>query len=163
MRYADGPTAEVTALIRAPIETVWSLVTDIDLPARFSTEFLGATWLDEGPRVDARFRGRNYHAAIGNWETTCYVTRFEPPRAFSWAVADPRHPASTWWYELDEQRDGVLVRFGVRIGPGPSGLTIAITAMPDKEERIIERRLEEFTRNMTVTVQGIKELSEAFP
>jgi len=161
MRYADGPTAEVTALIEAPIETIWSLVTDIDLPARFSTEFRGATWLDDGPRVAARFVGRNYHAALGEWETTCYVTRLDPPRAYAWAVSDPRHPAATWWYELDQQPDGVLVRFGARVGPAPSGLTIAITAMPDKEEGIIARRLQEFTLNMTATLQGIKELAEA--
>ena len=49
MRYADGPTVEVEVLIDAPIERVWALVADIELPARFSTEFLGATWLDDDP------------------------------------------------------------------------------------------------------------------
>ena len=47
------------------------------------------------------------------------------------------------------------VTFAARIGPGPSGLTPAIEAMPDKEERIIERRLEEFRRNMETTLDGI--------
>ena len=59
MLYADCPTVDVDVLIDAPIERVWQLVTDIELPARFSSEFLGATWLDEGPRVGARFVGRN--------------------------------------------------------------------------------------------------------
>jgi hypothetical protein len=47
------------------------------------------------------------------------------------------------------------------MGPAPSGLTIAITAMPDKEERIIARRLQEYDTNMRATVQGIKQLAEA--
>ena len=43
---------------------------------------------------------------------------------------------------------------------GPSGLTPAIAAMPDKEERIILRRLEEHRANMQATVEGIKALAE---
>ena len=48
--------------------------------------------------------------------------------------------------------------FAARIGPGPSGLTPALEAMPDKEERIIERRCEEFRRNMESTLDGIASL-----
>ena len=160
MRYADGPATEVTAVISAPIEVVWALVTDIELPARFSAEFLGATWLDDGPRLSARFSGRNQHPAIGQWETTSYVCTYEPPRAFGWHVSDPDHPSSSWWFELGRQPDGVHVRYGARIGPAPSGLSIAIAAMPEKEERIIARRLSEFDQNMRATLQGIKDLAE---
>jgi hypothetical protein len=39
-------------------------------------------------------------------------------------------------------------------------LTIAITNMPDKEERIVARRLEEWRRSMQATVEGIKALAE---
>jgi hypothetical protein len=161
LRYADGPATEVTAVVIAPIEVVWALVTDIELPARFSAEFLGATWLDEGPRLSARFRGRNQHPAIGQWETTSYVCTYDPPRAFGWHVSDPDHPSSSWWFELGRRPDGVHVRYGARIGPAPSGLSIAIAAMPEKEERIIARRLSEFEQNMRATLQGIKELAEA--
>jgi uncharacterized protein YndB with AHSA1/START domain len=161
LRYADGPATEVTEVIRAPIEVVWELVTDIELPARFSAEFLGATWLDDGPRLSARFRGRNQHPAIGQWETTSYVCSYEPPRAFGWHVSDPKHPSSSWWFELAEQPAGVHVSYRARMGPAPSGLSAAIAAMPDKEERIIARRLSEFEQNMRATLQGIKDLAEA--
>lgn len=161
MRYADGPTVEVEVLVHAPVERVWDLVTDIELPARFSAEFLGATWLDEGPQRSARFVGRSHHDALGEWETTSTVTRFEVYRAFEWAVTDPEHPSSSWWFELDEEPDGVRLRQGTRMGPAPSGLSIAITAKPEKEERIIARRLEEFERNMRATLDGIKQLAEA--
>ena len=46
------------------------------------------------------------------------------------------------------------------MGPAPSGLNIAIAAMPEKEERIIARRLEEFEVNMKATLDGIKRLAE---
>ena len=46
MKYADGPSAEVEVLIDAPIQRVWDLVCDINLPARFSAEFQGAALLD---------------------------------------------------------------------------------------------------------------------
>ena len=161
MKYADGPTVEVDTLVDAPIDRVWELVTDIELPARFSSEFVGATWLDDGPALSARFVGRNHHTALGEWETTSTVTRYERGRAFGWDVSDPENPSSSWWFELEQEAEGVRLRQGARIGPAPSGLTIAITSMPDKEERIIARRLEEFERNMRATLEGIKQLAEA--
>jgi uncharacterized protein YndB with AHSA1/START domain len=163
MRYEDGPTTQVDVLIDAPIERVWQLVTDINLPARFSTEFLGADWLDAAPGVGARFQGRNHHKAMGEWETTSFVNRYEPLRAFGWAVSDLDSPSSSWWFELEQEPGGVRLRQGTRMGPAPSGLSIAIIAMPDKEERIIARRLGEYETNMRATLEGIKQLAEAQP
>ncbi len=97
---------------------------------------------------------------MGEWETTSFVSRFEPNRAFAWDVSDPDQPSSSWWYELDEEAGGVRLTHGARMGPAPSGLSIAINAMPDKEERIIARRLEEFEANISATLAGIKELAE---
>jgi hypothetical protein len=161
MKYADGPSTEVDILIDAPIERVWELVADINLPAQFSTEFLGAQWLDDAPCVGARFQGRNHHKALGEWETTSFVNRYEPLRVFGWAVTDPDSPSSCWWFELEQEPGGVRLRQGTRMGPAPSGLTNAITAMPDKEERIIARRLQEYETNMRATIEGIKQLAEA--
>ena len=159
-RYADGPTTEVDVLVDATVEALWPLVTDLDLPARFSSEFRGATWLERPPSQAARFVGRSGHPALGEWETTSYVSRYEPPRVFAWNVGDLDNPSASWWYYIDQLDSGVRLRHGVRIGPAPSGLTYAITAMPDKEERIIARRLQEFETNMTATLLGIKELAE---
>jgi hypothetical protein len=160
VKYADGPTVEVDILITAPIDQVWELVADIEVPARFSTEFLGARWLDDGPAVGARFAGRNHHDALGEWETVSFVTRYEPPRSFAWAVTDPDHPSASWWFALDEEIGGTRLRQGMRMGPAPSGLSIAIEAMPDKEEKIVARRLAEHERNMRATLEGIQGLAE---
>ena len=46
LHLSDCPTAEVSVLIGAPPQAVWSLVSDIQIPARFSSEFRGAEWLD---------------------------------------------------------------------------------------------------------------------
>ena len=161
MKYSDGPTVEVDVLVEASIERVWALVADIELPARFSSEFLGASWLDGGPAVGARFAGRNHHDAIGDWETTSFVARYEPPRAFEWAVTDLDQPSASWWFELAQEAAGTRLRQGMRMGPAPSGLSVAINAMPDKEERIVARRLAEHERNIRATLEGIKLLAEA--
>jgi Polyketide cyclase / dehydrase and lipid transport len=160
VKYSEGPTAAAKVLIAAPIEIVWALVTDINLPARFSNEFRGAEWVDLGPALGSRFVGRNWHKALGEWETISIVNRYEPPRAFGWCVTDVDNPSASWWFELHEQPDGVLLCQGTRMGPGASGLSIAIAAMPEKEERIISRRLQEFEENMRATLEGIKRLAE---
>ena len=115
------------------------------------------------PALGARFVGRSRHEALGAWETTSWVNRYEPPRAFGWAVSDPDQPSATWWFELEEEEGGVRLRQCARMGPAPSGLSIAIAAMPDKEERIVARRLQEFERNMLATLEGIKQLAESRP
>jgi hypothetical protein len=160
VRYADGPTVTVDVIVGAPVDAVWALVTDINVPARFSNEFRGATWLDSGPALGARFVGRNWHKALGEWETTSIVNQYEPPRAFGWCVGDLANPSASWWFELQEAPGGTRLAQGTRMGPAPSGLSIAINAMPDKEERIIARRLEEFQANMRATLEGIKQLAE---
>jgi hypothetical protein len=47
------------------------------------------------------------------------------------------------------------------MGPGWSGLCVAISRMPEKEHKIVARRMEEFRVNMLATLTGIKELAEA--
>lgn len=162
MRYADGPTAEVDVVIDAPLGRVWELVSDITLPIRFSTELRGAEWLDGGNVAEgARFVGRSAHPAAGEWETTCTITALVPNRTFEWAVGDPTFPSATWRFDLEEADDGVHLRQTATLGPAPSGLTPAIEAMPDKEERIVARRLDEHRANMQATLDGVKALAEA--
>jgi uncharacterized protein YndB with AHSA1/START domain len=162
MKYSDTPTVEVDVFIDAPVERVWMLVSDINLPARFSSELQDAHWLDEAdqPVVGARFVGRNRHPVGGEWETTCVVTVCEPGRTFGWAVGDPASPSASWRFDLEPEGAGARLRQWAQIGPAPSGLTPAILAMPEKEERIVARRLDEHRANMQATVNGVKALAE---
>jgi uncharacterized protein YndB with AHSA1/START domain len=156
VKYADGPAVEVETFIAAPPAAVWSLVSDITTPARFSGELQEVRWID-----DEHFVGRNRHPAIGVWETTCTVVSRDPEREFGWVVGDPGHPSATWRFTLERAGSGTVLRQWMRMGPAPSGLNIAIRARPDKEERIVARRLEEHRANMQTTVDGIKRLAEA--
>lgn len=161
MRYVDGPTTEAHTIVRAPIEIIWALITDINLPARFSTEFQGAQWIEEGPAVGATFAGRNHHAAIGGWQTTCTVTRYVVHEVFEWCVGEPENPSSKWRFTMVPTAEGVTLTQWMQVGPAPSGLTPAIEAMPDKEEKIIARRLGEHQVNMQANVDGVKLLAES--
>ena len=155
MKYADGPTVEVETLVDAPPAVVWELVSDIGTPVRFSMELQETRWID-----GERFVGRSRHPAIGEWETTCTVVAREPEREFGWVVGDPAHPSAAWRFTLEPAGTGTVLRQWMRMGPARSGLNTAIDAMPDKEDRIVNRRLEEHQANMRTTIDGIKRLAE---
>ena len=163
-RYADAPTTEARIEISAPPELVWMLVTDLQIPARFSSEFQGAELQGDAtvPAVGVRFVGRNQHPAIGSWETTSTITTFDPPSVFAYDVDGPDgRPSATWRFSLERTEDGTRLTQWMRIGPGRSGISPAIDAMPDKESKILHRRLAEHRSNMEATLIGIKSLAEA--
>jgi hypothetical protein len=145
--------------------TVWSLVSDIGLPARFSSEVSGADWIDgaSGGALDARFVGHSAHEAIGEWTTTCIVTGYEDERVFEWSVIGRDGDVSSIWrYTIVDHGDGsVSLEHWFQMGPGRGGLNAAIEQMPDKEERIIARRLDEHRSNMERVVSGVKQLAES--
>lgn len=153
-----GVTVEVD--IAAPAQRVWEFVTDINLPSRFSGEFKGGEWLDgDGPRVGARFVGRN---AIGerSWETTSHVIACEEPTVFAWDVVDPDNPAAQWRFELDPLGDTTRLRQCMTMGPGMSGTSRAMENDPENAKAILAARRETLRRNMELTTQGIKALAE---
>jgi uncharacterized protein YndB with AHSA1/START domain len=160
LRYADAPPVKVDVLVHAPAAKVWELVSDIQLPARFSTEFQGADWLDS-PGQGARFVGRSKHKAFGEWQTTCTITDYDPDHVFAWRVGTEDEPSARWRYSLEASGDSTLLTYWMRMGPGWSGLCVAIERMPDKESRIVARRLEEMRTNMAATIAGIRELAES--
>jgi hypothetical protein len=162
IRYSDCPGTAADVLVDAAPDVVWPLVCDIGLPARFSDELVGAAWLDaaDAPRVGARFVGRNHHSAIGDWETRCTVVELEPGRAFGYVVGDPAGPSAEWRYTLSPEGRGTRLELRMRMGPARSGINRAIDAMPDKETRILRRRLGELRANIEATLLGIKELAE---
>ncbi|MFN0089741.1 MAG: nitroreductase family protein [Acidimicrobiales bacterium] len=163
LTLADGPGVTGELDIEAPPAAVWPLVTDIDLPARFSTEFQGAVWVEgcAGPAVGARFLGTNQHPARGEWQTTSFVVECREPEVFAWHVSDPERPGAQWRFELEALHGGrTRLRQHVTLGPGPSGITEAIAALPDKEARIVARRLAEHRANIGRTLAGIKAMAE---
>lgn len=163
MRYEDGPTVEVEVVVAATPDDLWEVVSDIAVPARFSDELVEVVWMGgaTGPAMGARFAGRNEHPAIGQWETTSVIVEHDRPRRMAWNVENEGTVSASWRFELLAEGHGTRLRLWGRMGPGPSGLTPAIVAQPDKEELIVAGRMEEWRRNMTATVEGIKALVES--
>ncbi len=161
-RYADMPTVEVSTWIKAPPEAVWRLVSDIGLMPGLSRELQSVEWLDgvSQPAVGARFLGRSEHDALGKWSTTSHIVEHDPCRVFAWAVEDPEQPSATWRFTLRPEREGTVLTQWVQLGPGRSGLSMAIDQMPDKEQKIVFVRLREFEESMTRTLAAIKSLAE---
>ncbi len=160
MRLIDAPTTDLTVEIYAAPEEIWPLITDIDLPSRFSDEYLGGEWIERPAGLGATFRGRSHHERIGEWETTSTVVVFEPNRAFGWAVSSVEQPAAVWTFLIEPRERGASLTYRMQLGPGPSGLSAAIERRPDREDDIIQRRIDEQRIQMRKVVEGIKELVE---
>ena len=160
---ADGPGTMVEIDIDAPAEQVWEPVCDLDLPASYSEEFLGAAWDDPatGPAPGARFVGRNENSFMGQWEVPCFVDAFEIHRTFGWCTSDPDRPGARWRFELEPLAGATRLRYRVILGPGRSGLTAAIQRKPDDEARIIAGRLRNLRSNMQRVIEGIKATVES--
>ncbi len=162
-RLADGPGGVVEVDIDAPASAVWPHVVDIGFGAAFSEEFVGARWADgvDGPALGAQFIGSNKHPAIGEWDVPCFVHRYAEGREFGWVTSDPDNPGAQWCFQLESIAGATRLRYSVIIGPGPSGINRAIDAMPDKEPRILSRRIDEHRANMAKVAEGIKAAAEA--
>ncbi|MEW2615486.1 SRPBCC family protein [Streptomyces sp. NPDC047880] len=162
-RYADQPTVEVTTWVAAPPGRVWALVSDVTRMPEMSEELQCARWAGDasGPAVGARFVGRSRHERFGEWETVSTVVACDPERVFGWAVGDPAEPSAVWRFELRPKDGGTQLSQWMRMGPGRSGLSFAIDAMPEKEQKIVFVRLREFERGMTATLEHIRQRVEA--
>lgn len=164
---AEGPGVVVETDVKAKPEILWALVSDIDLPGRFSKEFLGGEWdpvdgqPDPTPGVGSTFTGRNHNPDAGiEWSTTSHVVEWEEPKSFAWHVSDVEDSVARWRFDIERVPGGSRLRFGVRLGPGPSGLTAAIEADPEREAEIIGGRQDWLRENMQLTIDGIRELAE---
>lgn len=157
-RLADGPGTVVEVDIDAPVADVWKVVTDIEFGVGHSEEFVGARWANgvTGPALGAEFTGSNAHPSIGEWDVRCFVDRFVEHAEFGWVTSDPDAPGARWCFELSSIAGATRLRYTLKLGPGPSGIDAAIARMPDKETRIIFRRLEEHRANMQRVVDAMK-------
>jgi uncharacterized protein YndB with AHSA1/START domain len=163
MRYADTPTVEVDTYIDAAPERVWGLVSDIHLMAKMSNEVLDVEWQDganDPAAPGAKFVGRNFHKDFGEWTTTSIIIDCEAPKVFGWAVSDVDYPSSVWRFTLRPEGKGTVLSQWMQLGPARSGLSFAIDRMPDKEERIVARRMREFREGIEANLAAFKKLSE---
>ena len=161
-RYADKPTVEASTWIDADPARVWNLISDIKLMPTLSNELQSVEWADGAsePRVGARFVGYSEHDAFGRWSTTSQIVACDPPREFAWAVGEIDSPSSTWRFRLTPRDGGTALSYWMQMGPGRSGLSVAIDSMPDKEQKIVFVRMREFEAAIGKTLAAIKRLAE---
>ena len=157
--FDSGPGVTVELEIDTKPDAIWPYICDPDLLARWSDEFMGATWEGE-PGLGTTFTGRNHNEVLGDWETTSHIVGYDKNRLFAWAVRDPGDPGTQWRLELVPLAGGTRLRFAMRFGPGSSGLTWAISNDPDNEAAIIRDRQDTHRANMTRCLDGIKHLAE---
>ncbi len=165
MRYRDQPTVEVTARVRCDVPTAWRLVTDIGLPAKCSPELQAVEWLGDADRVrvGARFRGHNHNDALGTWDADCEIVEVDDDgdvRRWVWNVLVRDGVGATWAFEVEPASDGVLIRQWARMGPAPSGLSLAIEARPELEARIVARRLADWGKGMRANLDYVRAAAE---
>lgn len=114
-----------TVQIASSAERVWDLVSDVTQMGRWSPETTTASWHDDdGPRVGARFSGRNKRKA--GWSTTCTVTACEPGRRFGFAVGKGE---TTWDYLIVPTDDGCSVTESFEICTPPGAIGRLLTRM----------------------------------
>lgn len=155
---ADTPTVEAEIHIAAPPRRVWELIGDIGLMPTLSSELQSVHWLDgaTAPRPGARFAGHNKHRALGEWDTVATVAEYAPDRRFAWDVGDPEAPAARWRLTLCPDGEGTRLTQWAQLGPGESGLTLAIRATPEKEAKIVYVRLRDFEVGIESNLTAIK-------
>lgn len=161
-RYAEKPTVQARTWIDASPERVWQIVADVELMPSMSKELQRVEWQGDatGPSVGARFTGYSRHDALGDWSSTSYIVECTEPEVFGWAVADPDEPSALWRFTLRAKDGGTELTQWMQLGPGRSGLSLAIDRMPDKEQKIVFVRLREFEKAITHTLGQIKTLAE---
>ncbi len=156
-----GSRTWIELTVDLPPAQLWDLVTDIGRQGEWSPECEYAAWLDTadpGPRVGARFQGRNRFADGRVNEVVCEVVAAQRPYSFAWVVGeDPARPSTTWRYDLRQGSTPgrTLVRHSFEHGPGDSRLRTAVERYPDRAEHIVASRMQQLREHMRETLTAM--------
>jgi uncharacterized protein YndB with AHSA1/START domain len=88
-----------TVIIGAPIDSVWSVISDVTRVGEWSGECQGCAWVNgaDSPLPGAQFRGRNRRGSL-RWTRLSEVIRVEPPHTLVWrTIARFPYLDSTEW------------------------------------------------------------------
>jgi uncharacterized protein YndB with AHSA1/START domain len=91
------------AVVAAPPEQVWAVLTDFSRMARWSPELVAMKpLLRGGLRVGQQYVGINRRGVVV-WPTRSVVAELEPGRRVAW---DTRSSGARWIWELEPEGDG---------------------------------------------------------
>ena len=158
-RIQDGPGVVAEIDTDARPRQVWEVISDINMPAKFSDEFAGAEWLsDDEIAAGAIFRGRSATSDGREWETNCIVTEWVERETFEWRTTDPENPGAIWRFDLAEQGTGSRLRFSMVIGKENNSTAPRAMADPSLESQILFERRLIHKANMQRVLEGVKAL-----
>ena len=158
-RIQDGPGVVAEIDTDARPRQVWEVISDINMPAKFSDEFAGADWLsDDEIAAGAIFRGRSAISDGREWETNCIVTEWVERETFEWRTTDPENPGAIWRFDLAEQGAGSRLRFSMVIGKENNSTAPRAMADPSLENQILFERRLIHKANMQRVLEGVKAL-----
>ncbi len=102
---------EVSTVIAAPPEHVYTLVADVTRTPEFSPEIASCSWLDgaTGSAVGARFEAVNRNGAGKSWKNRPVVTVADPGREFAFARTEPFAGTIAWRYRFEPVAEGTRV------------------------------------------------------
>ncbi len=125
-------------VIPASAQTLYDLLSTIELMPTFSPETVQTRWLDgaRGVAVGHRFAGVNVLGRM-RWTTTPTVTAADPGRRFAFRV--PTGAACTWSYELEPVDGGTRVTESVRAErrmPAPIRALVRLSGVRDREAHL---------------------------
>jgi uncharacterized protein YndB with AHSA1/START domain len=96
----------VSKEINAPAAKVFDMVTRLERMGEWSPEATGGTWTKgaTGPALGARFEGTNANEKT-RWKTTAIVTKYDPPKGFSFRVIVGPIKVALWNYVIEPLGD----------------------------------------------------------
>ncbi len=147
MLRLEDMTVEVEAFLPCDPAQAFRLLADVERMAGLGPEHVEAHWAGVVRGLGAQWRGLNRRDGH-EWEVSCEVVGYDPPRLFSWRVGDPNEPTAFWSYELVPVDGGTAVVQRFRHGSGWSFLRWAVERHPERADELIAGRAAELAANM---------------
>jgi len=111
---------EVSLDVDAPVEKVWSLVSDVTRIGEFSPETFEARWTRDstGPEPGATFKGHVKRNGVGpTYWSPCQVTRCVAHEVFEFSVGTDDLTLNNWGYRMASDGTGTTVTEYFRLEP----------------------------------------------
>jgi uncharacterized protein YndB with AHSA1/START domain len=121
----DAPALEDSVHIDAPVESVWTLVSDVRRMPEWSPQVDSTRLRDgfEAVALGAQFTNRNSEGELV-WTTHAEVVRFEPEREIAFRVEENW---VIWSFTLAQDGDGTLLTQRREAPDGVSELSLELT------------------------------------
>lgn len=150
---------EVTVHMKAPVDEVWALVSDVTRIGEFSPETFEAEWTHgaTGPAVGARFRGHVKRNGVGPvYWTPCTVTACVPNEVFEFGVGLEDNHLNTWGYRMAAENGGTSVTEYFRLTPAwyLRGYWLVLGRLRGKTN---ERGMRTTLERMKAVLEGVNE------